>query len=135
MDQLEIQPWMSEEQRAYIRATDALGAITAQVEAELPPVPSPGDLAALNTYAETRARVQAEHGLFDALNAKLDARWALLDWAKGVLERQVGDSPDLDMGTVLGAFDSAPRHPALLQDLVELCLELNPNAPHEEVIA
>jgi hypothetical protein len=128
---MEIKPYMGKEQKSYLGAVARLERVDAQVNAELPPAPKRGDLVALEAYANTRERLSTEHGLIDAVNEKLDARWALLDWAKGVLEQSMAGEPELL--EVLAAFDSAPKYPAMLEELVQHCLTLNPSLPDTEM--
>jgi hypothetical protein len=128
---MEIKPYMGKEQKSYLGAVARLERVDAQVNAELPPAPKRGDLVALEAYANTRERLSTEHGLIDAVNEKLDARWALLDWAKGVLGQAMAGEPELP--EVLAAFDSAPKYPAMLEELVGLCLTLNPSVADTEM--
>jgi len=128
---MEIKPYMGPEQQAYVRAHLTAEEILAEINNALPVLPERGDLEALTTYANTRERLSTEHGLIDAVNEKLDARWALLDWAKGVLEQSMAGEPELL--EVLAAFDSAPKYPAMLEDLVQHCLTLNPSLPDTEM--
>ena len=127
---MKIKAYMGQEQRAYIKAVARLQEVTASVEAMLPPAPPRGDHAALENYARVREKASARYRLYEAIDAKLKARWALLDWAKGILTTKLAGDPDLD--DALGVFDRAPRYPEMLEDLVAQCLELNPAKADEE---
>ena len=133
---MKIKPWMSNEQRTYIEAARAHESVWARFQAELPPFPerTSGNWAyqvALNAYAEAHGALAAKHDLVEVVMAKLDARWALLDWAKAVLAQDPANQADLP--EILAAFKRAESNSALMDDLVAMCLELNPNK--EEVIA
>lgn len=122
---MEIQDYMGKEQRAYLEAIACLEHIQAQVKAKLPPLPANGtNGTALASYANACEAASTECGLQEAIIAKLDARWALLDWAKGVFVRTLAGDPDLL--DILAAFRSAPKNSDTLNELVKLCLELNP---------
>ncbi len=127
---MRIKPYMGKEQREYLKAVAKLEEVTSSVEALLPPIPPRGDHAALEVYARAREKASARYRLYEAIDAKLEARWALLDWAKGVLATKLEGDPDLD--DALTVFDRAPRYPALLEALVAQCLELNPAKADEE---
>ena len=128
---MEIKPYMGEEQKAYLGAVAHLERVDAQVNAGLPPTPKRGDLVALEAYANARERLSTEHGLIDAVNDKLDARWALLDWAKSIMAEEMAGEPELP--EVLAAFDTAPKYPAMLEELVKHCLTLNPSVADTEM--
>jgi len=128
---MEIKPYMGPEQRAYVNAHLAMEAILAEINNALPMLPERGDLVALTAYANTRERLSTEYRLVDAISEKLDARWALLDWAKEVLEQAEAGEPDLP--EVLTAFDRALKYPFMLEELVGLCLTLDPSVPDAEM--
>jgi len=127
---IEIQSYMSQEQRAYLEAAAALVETQAQVDADTPPPPKRGG-GDLEAYARAREAAAHRHNLYEAVEAKLDARWALLDWAKGILEVEKAGDPDLT--DVLAAFDTAPKYPEMLEELVGLCLQMNPDKEDGDV--
>ena len=126
---MKIQPWMSNEQRAYIEATREHESVWARFQAELPPFPERTNgnwtyQRALNAYAEAHGALAAKYDLVEVVMAKLDARWALLDWAKGVMAQDPANQADLP--EILATFRRAAENSVLMEDLVALCLELNP---------
>ena len=119
---MEIQPYMGKEQREYLEAAARVKEIMAKVDADLPPTPKRGE--DLEAFARAHEAAATRHRLHEALDAKLTAQWALLDWAKGILEIEMAGDPDLPR--VLASFNTAPKYSAMLDELIGLCLELDP---------
>ena len=120
---MEIEPYMGKEQREYLEAAARVKEIMAKVDADLPPTPKRGG-GNLEAFAVAHEAAATRHHLDDALEAKQAAQWALLDWAKGILEIEMAGDPDLPR--VLASFDTAPKYSAMLDELIGLCLELDP---------
>ena len=132
-----IQPWMSTEQRTYIETAREHESVWARFQADLPPCPERGNgngayQRALDAYAEAHGALAAKYNLVEVVMAKLDARWALLDWARGILAQDPANQADLP--EILAAFKRAEQNSTLMEELVAMCLELNP-AKAKEVIA
>ena len=128
---MEIKPYMGKEQRAYIKAMAIYNQAASNLAAELPSPPESASPSVLEAYAETHAALFEKHGVYLAYNAMFDARWDLLQWAKGVLAGDLAGEPELP--EVLSTFSRASENRALLEDLVGQCLELNPAKAGEEV--
>ena len=123
---MKIQSWMSKEQKAYIRAAAAQEQVMAEFNAALPPFPETGNQAALDSYAVAHGALAEKYRIVDAINAKLDVRWALLDWAKDVISADPANAADLP--ALLDTFTHAYHNTDLLDELVKLCMELDPHA-------
>ena len=67
----------------------------------------------------------------DAYNAMVKARRELFEWAKAELEA-AGEAVD-ELDRVLAVLDHWREDAGPLEELACICLELNPDAPDEEV--
>ena len=114
---------MNETQKTYLLAKAAFEAAQEAARREKPPFSGRGATdEEIEAYIEIEMEIEDRHGVWELFDLMLEARDAMLAWAKAKVARDCAAEPRLD--EALSVFDRARKYPAIMDKLIDAALRL-----------